>query len=252
MQNHNLQGIYFAIFGAALVVHGSTVENIWLRLALLSLGCFFLAFMVLFGPSRSGYLASLAGFAVSGFFLGRRHLGGLAMGLAMGILLLMMSPAANHHMVDAVDGLKVGMDVNGGEPTSGSVRMIFWLNTAEIIKENFLLGVGAANFDEVYAEHVKGVEGWRGMLTDDPHSHYLHVWAEYGLIGLMIFCLYQFLLLLSYDPRNAWGALGVTVVVVGGLVGLFDGVYGGSVIGRTLQFTSVICLISYRKNPDSS
>ena len=50
-----------------------------------------------------------------------------------------------------------------------------------------LFGTGAGSFKYGYSEVVADVQGWPGLVSDDPHQQFLHICAEYGLVGLIIF-----------------------------------------------------------------
>lgn len=71
---------------------------------------------------------------------------------------------------------------------SASLRMVSWRNTIEIIKDNFLIGVGFNTFRYVQKDY-----GFLTPETIDTHSgsgsdsSLLFVWATTGLLGLVIY-----------------------------------------------------------------
>ena len=78
------------------------------------------------------------------------------------------------------------------EYSSIGIRLVMWNNTLEMIQDKPFLGSGAGSYKYDYQATVEGVNGWRGGFTDDPHQQYLHIAAEYGLVGLMIFLLHYY------------------------------------------------------------
>src|SRR5262249_5140662 len=75
----------------------------------------------------------------------------------------------------------------GGEGASGRYRVVFWRNTARMIHDHPLLGVGTGGFLDGYMPYVQGVPGWEGGGTGDPHSQFLKILGEQGLIGFAAF-----------------------------------------------------------------
>lgn len=73
---------------------------------------------------------------------------------------------------------------------SSRARLSMYRNTVEMIKDEFLLGVGFGNFRYVYPRYRDRNE-WAlsGLNTrvDQAHSEYLQIFSEVGLIGLLAF-----------------------------------------------------------------
>lgn len=67
--------------------------------------------------------------------------------------------------------------------TSVGLRLLFWQNSWEIIKENPWLGVGTGDFQAAYAE-VNQRQSPRMVATDNPHNQYVLVLCQLGLLGL--------------------------------------------------------------------
>jgi O-antigen ligase len=96
--------------------------------------------------------------------------------------------------------------------TSGGIRVIMWKNAWHIISEHPVLGVGTGGFKTAYAQRVQGGAGWQATLTGDPHSQYLKIWAEQGVLGLI--AILAFLVLTLTSPGIApWRELGVAVLL---------------------------------------
>jgi len=70
----------------------------------------------------------------------------------------------------------------GQRHSSSGLRLEFFGNTASIIAERPLLGVGTGGFAAAYAKQVAGTD----MLpTVNPHNEYLMITAQTGLVGLV-------------------------------------------------------------------
>jgi O-antigen ligase len=98
--------------------------------------------------------------------------------------------------------------------TAVGVRLEFYRNTLEIIREHPLLGVGTAGFSQAYDDKIKGTDLYP---TRNPHNLYLLVTAQFGLAGL---ALLLFLLVQQWRyspaeprPRSAGTLRGADVAV---------------------------------------
>jgi Tfp pilus assembly protein PilF len=73
---------------------------------------------------------------------------------------------------------------------STNARFHMYRNTIDMIKDNFLVGVGFGNFKYVYPRYRDRVE-WAlsGLNTrvEQAHNEYLQIFSEVGLIGLLAF-----------------------------------------------------------------
>jgi O-antigen ligase len=70
----------------------------------------------------------------------------------------------------------------GQRHSSSGLRLEFFGNTAGIIAEHPVLGVGTGGFAAAYAERVAGTD----MLpTVNPHNEYLMITAQTGILGLV-------------------------------------------------------------------
>jgi len=67
------------------------------------------------------------------------------------------------------------------------VRLEFYLNTLQIIRDHPVVGVGTSGFAKAYDEKIQGKDLY---ATRNPHNLYLLVAAQYGIVGL---CLLFFL-----------------------------------------------------------
>lgn len=84
--------------------------------------------------------------------------------------------------------------------TTGAERRFVWYKTRQLINDQWLTGYGAGNWKLVFPS--KNIDGsWRlqtqNVLFTRAHNDYLEIWAETGIIGLMIF-LSIFILAMKY------------------------------------------------------
>lgn len=244
-QDANVQGLYFVIAGSSLLLMG------WARrrrppigLSLIITGGLFLAFVVFFGISRSGYTAFIVAALGLGMYLsgGKKTLGVLGAMLIASVFLI-FSPIAEKRVNQALAELAVGAEEDGGAHTSGSIRYVMWSNTLGMIYESPVLGTGAGGFQLGYAKTVAEQEGWRATVTEDPHSHYLHIFSQYGVVGFLLFCTYQLMLGIRVLSGSAnCYLLGITLGAVS-MIAVFNGVFGAFAMGR-LAFISLTILAS--------
>lgn len=248
-QDKNIQGLYFIIVGSYFFLLCSISQQRWfIRIMLASAGFLFFAMVVIFGISRSGYVAFLIASTVLALYFSRGRI--LIIGMFIGCVaaVLVTSPNFEARVEQAITELKVGAstDTSPGSATSGSVRYVMWDNTVKMILEHPVLGTGAGAFEIGYGDVVDEVTGWRGDITEDPHNHYLHVWAEYGLIAIILFLLYQahFLAKVKWDTPVSC-LLGITILSCSALA-LFQGVFGAFAMGR-FSFTvlTILAVIDY-------
>jgi O-antigen ligase len=243
LQNHNSQGVYFSLLAAALLITARSDEySASMRLLMASVGIGLLAFTIGLGSSRSGYVAAAIAITISGGYWMRGRKTGFILAVFTACSLLAVSPFASQRVEQAVSEMKMGLDDKSGHYSSGSIRVVMWLNTLEIVREHWLIGTGAGGFPSAYQAQVTEEEGWRAKGSDDPHNHYLHVWAEYGVIGIGLFLLFIALLACRCRLTNAWGTLLFVAIATSIVVGLFDGVFGSAINGRIYILAFVICI----------
>lgn len=72
--------------------------------------------------------------------------------------------------------------------SGGAGRTDIWMVGIEMIKDNFFQGVGLHNFESRYNEYAALSEtGYSRGLYRAPHNFILEIWAELGLIGLILY-----------------------------------------------------------------
>ncbi len=196
-RNYADQGITFSVAASVCIAAlmrpqafagDRLLGNRWLMSTALAVLVFDIVF-VLWG--RTGYLALLVMAAATVIGLARgswraRAVAGLAV-VACGAVLLAASPNGRSRMTHALDEI-VSVD-QSTEGTQVGLRIVMWRNALRMIEAHPILGVGTGGFLEGYRPLVRGVAGWRGSETDDPHNQYLKIWGEQGLLGIGTFLL---------------------------------------------------------------
>lgn len=181
---HNLFMAFTAFACAVQARYAGTTRrrSIWAVLALLA--AFNVLFMV---QGRTGYLVLLALLVYLGIAWLRWR--GVAVALAaIGVLaaLAYALPSSSLHQRAALAFHEFSASQSGAVADPGSsigLRMEFYRNTLEIVRQHPLLGVGTGGFRQAYAEQVRDTGR---MATHNPHNEYLMVAAQLGLVGLLL------------------------------------------------------------------
>ncbi|MGE5472286.1 MAG: O-antigen ligase family protein [Bacteroidota bacterium] len=224
LRNHATQGMAFAMgaFGAVLLAREKVgARRVWLACAAL-----LVANIAIVTPGRSGYMVLVVATVVAVLaylFAARQRLGarqilgaGLVVAGVVGVLLL--APSRSH----IEQGLnEVQQYDQTQELTSMGIRMIFWRNAIELIKERPLLGYGTGAFGEAYGRLVAGRGGLAETPAGDPHNQYMKITAENGVFALFAFLGF---LVAALRQRCAapWRVLGLGVLAAWCATSLFN------------------------------
>jgi O-antigen ligase len=189
----------------------------WLWIAILVLTFINIFFI---NDGRTGYFIFACLTAI--FFLQKTNWSwkGWLMAIASVIFLLGLAAGASHTFQSRLN--EVSSDVksyqNKNEDTSFGARMAFVKNTIPIIKQHIIFGGGTGSFQPEYAN----LKPRPASFTRNPHNEYLHVMAQFGIIGLLLllFIFYSQLRLSRYLPNQlGWIAQAVIItVMIGSLV----------------------------------
>lgn len=216
LENHATQGVFFSASTLMAVLLAVRIKsNVFcFVLILLSIGFVLNILVILTG--RSGYLSLISSFAVIGLLVPSRLRVGLVVSLVLlSLAFLFVSPTPSARIKQAFSEMQTAQDPSVNY-TSLGIRVVFWTNTVEMISQKPLLGSGSGSYRYDYATVVSGDSSWRGILSDNPHQQYLHIWAEQGLIGLLIFLSALFVWF-----RSMWSRP-IDIYLIGGL-GVFLG-----------------------------
>jgi len=161
-----------------------------------------------------------------------KALAGLAV-VACGGAILLASPHVRSRVADAVHEI-VTVDQTE-EGTRFGQRRVYWRNTARMIADHPVFGVGTGGFQTAYAPYVRGVAGWQGHETGDPHNQYLKFQAEQGLFGLAAFLFFIYWTL-RFPAPMPWRALAAAALVGWCAVSFFSSEFSTHNQGRLIFF----------------
>jgi len=216
LRNYVTQGMGFAV--AALVCFWMLVRATlswrmrWLGLVL---GLLFVSNIVFITTGRSGYVVLGLGLVV--LLLGnvspvQRFI--VALGLSVAATLVFtLSPPVHDKVTIGISEWE--HETESPNMTGMGVRRVFYVNTLEILKDHWLLGVGTGGFRQAYTEHVtKKYEpsDWRSGSTGDPHNQYLAVFAQHGIGGLAAFLAWIFAIARDEGGQSAYRKLALAVL----------------------------------------
>lgn len=114
-------------------------------------------------------------------------------------LLILCSPPGKR----AINNVKSIVDINF---TGNTQRFVMWKNTARMISDHPLVGVGIGNFNLIYHRYVTPEdryilpqipENWNYYYLRQAHNEYLQVFSELGIVGIFLFFIFLGLILTS-------------------------------------------------------
>ncbi|MDD2662032.1 MAG: O-antigen ligase family protein [Methylococcales bacterium] len=204
---------------------------IWAAIGLFLFNIFFIS------SARSGYLAVpfAATFAVGSIY-GFRKLPHIAALVAVASLVFgLTSNTLQDRMKLAIDE-QTNYQTSSAE-TSVGIRVIFYKNTWELIKERPWFGYGTSSFKSVYSPlAATKSQDWRGGGTADPHNQYLFVWLENGLFGLILFFAYIYIGIRQGLNNKPYGAIAASFLVAIAASSLFNSHFKTFAEGHLLAF----------------
>jgi O-antigen ligase len=192
IRNHATQGMVFAVAVFSIVMgfsyqKKSKVKHEWLHIFYMIPLLIAIIFMT---PGRSGYLALI----VLSIYFCYRAITNKNYRVALFVFLLIPSLFLNSSMVKNRVNLGINeiSNVNAAyeKETSMGSRIIAWKNAIELIKEHPLLGVGTGGYEPAFVDHVKDQKGQENFFHHDPHNQFLKIFAELGIVGLLIFLIF--------------------------------------------------------------
>lgn len=114
------------------------------------------------------------------------------------------------------------------ERSSYSSRVMIWQSAGKILKQNWIWGIGAGNFQTKYLEYQKYFPPYLEWAVPHPHNLYLAFWLYggiFGLVGFLTLVYFWFLAIVrsQKNPELKFIALGIMFYVL--LHGLVDTTY---------------------------
>ena len=189
IRNHATQGMVFSVtlflMGMFLLLKKNFLPNQkpWMLFYILVV----LGTLVYMTPGRSGYLAFVVVTVYFIYMLFReRQFKILCLVLLLPLSLLSTSDLVRERIELGVKEMN-HVDPATIESSSMGLRMVVWKNTIELIKDRPVFGFGTGGFKDAYSEKIKDNPEWEKHLTHDPHNQFLKIWAEMGLLGLVVF-----------------------------------------------------------------
>jgi len=215
-RNATTQGMAFATacYLALTMALGDRGLDGRLRLPLLvaaALLAFNLAFVT---SSRSGHLMLLillAGGVVQ-LLAGWRRVAAIALLPLAAVLVFSLSPMLQTRFGTMIDELRAPL---ASEQISGmGIRVVIWQVSAQMARERPLLGYGTGGFPAAYESAVKrsSYTGWAATPTVDPHSQYLLVQLQAGIVGSAAFAWFLLAGFRAGGPRP-WRGAGKAVLL---------------------------------------
>jgi O-antigen ligase len=159
-------------------------------------------------------------------------LAGLAVAACGGAILL-ASPHVRSRVADAFHEFATADQAEQG--TSFGQRRVFWRNTVRMISDHPIFGVGTGGFQTAYEPYVRGVVGWQGNETGDPHNQFLKFQAEQGVLGLAAFLFFIWWTLRCPAPMP-WRALAAAGLIGWCAVSFFSSEFSAHNQGRLIFF----------------
>lgn len=257
VQNHTAQGIFLIYIATMLVfLHIFSWRQKSSLVRDLSVGFIVVTCVVItMSSSGRGGIVLLVSFLLIGCWYASREAEfqspRVAVGLVILSLVVVMGSLIGNPRIEAGITNALGAfdsDVN----SSMGIRVVMWANTLKLISENIFLGSGSGAFAAAYDQVTVSDGSWRAFSTDNPHQQFLHIWAEYGLVGLLLLLFWFWRLVQMGGSTGGVSRLVIVFSVVAIVVlGMFNGVLGSFVEGRIILYGLVIGVFLARKNHNS-
>lgn len=178
----NIQATWMLAFAALLSL--VWLEGRWRWVCAIALGL-----PLLMIGNRTGFLVFALGLAVAFWYaaaLKAWRLPILAASGALTLAALMLNPALQARFADALDFDRYGAAQQAqAQQTSEGLRAVYWRASLIAIRDRPLIGHGIGSWSEVYRGLQPQVQG--PANSANPHSSYLLIAVEQGLIGLFLF-----------------------------------------------------------------
>ncbi len=234
LRNDGTQGMTFFVAAFASACMVTYHKGISLKMKIILMLCCFvvLSNSIIIATSRSGYLLGVVLVGCFGVYAGgKKSIFITLLLLAITAGMFYLSPAPHKRIAEGWENM-----LNAEQSdvlTSAGLRVIFWKNTLSIVKESPVIGHGLKGFQAEYAEQVAGVEGWKGVVTDDPHNQYLFVLAEQGALGFI--ALLAFIVSCFFQKTEPlYRLLGLSILIGWMSTSFFNGHFSSSVEGRAV------------------
>jgi len=139
-----------------------------------------LLFSILASYARSAWLGMGGALVLLLFFLERRYQWIIISAVVFGIAALYFL----HPELLFNNGIVSMFDVSDNAPYNNLVRIRLWQSSLNLIRDNWLLGIGYSDFYEIFGKYKVPFD-YRGL--SDPHNIYLKVICHSGILGGLAF-----------------------------------------------------------------
>ena len=236
MRSDVVQGIYLGLSSLAILcLLGTNFSKLSSRSRILmSVAALFLLVTVFSSTGRSGYLFTMVGLCCFSWIAMPRYRLFLttSIGLTLVTLILLVPTTADRFEGALSEIASVTDGRQDPEFSSMGIRIVMWDNTLDMIGDKPLLGSGAGSFEDDYGKVAQAkATGWRAKRSSDPHQQYLHIAAEFGLVGLGIFLLFLASLLLGFK-LTFLSIFGMSILLGISATSFFSGHFSSLVEGR--------------------
>ncbi|HTP96263.1 MAG TPA: O-antigen ligase family protein [Burkholderiales bacterium] len=181
---HNILMAAAAFLFASYAAYAARPARRWACAGLALAAVYNVLFMV---RGRTGYLMLFVLLLL--FVTARWRWRGFAVGLVASVMLFGIAYQGSETFQRRVTQAFVELAAASPERPAAyndsvGLRLEFYRNTAAIVAEHPLLGVGTGGFPAAYADKVRGSGR---ELTRNPHNEYLLIASQSGLVGLALF-----------------------------------------------------------------
>lgn len=111
------------------------------------------------------------------------------------------------------------------ERSSLASRVMIWESGVRILEDNWLLGIGPANFQEKYLAYQKHFPPYLEWAVPHPHNLFLYIWLSSGAMGLAGFLgivVLWFSRILRGVKNSRWLRIPLGIMFYILILGLFD------------------------------
>jgi len=109
--------------------------------------------------------------------------------------------------------------------TNFGSRRVFYQNSLEVLRDQWVLGVGTGGFAQAYGDHVTqkyAASDWRALRTTDPHNQYLLIWIQQGVGGIVLFLVWLAVIIRERESSREYHQLAVAILIGWCVTSLFS------------------------------
>ena len=141
--------------------------------------------MILFTQSRGALVSALFSGALYAFSLDRRT--ALRLAVAAAVTVTVVGAILSQEMVERFASILEMAETGEAADRAVEGRLGSWMVAVRLFMDNPVLGVGAGNFNVLYQDTANELGLIFRGRDRSPHSLYLEVLSEFGLVGFLLF-----------------------------------------------------------------